>query len=386
MKKVLFVHDGPIYKSDSEEYFGVDYNTNLKNRYLFLGDKVTFLTRVSNKKNNMRLSKIESSNLEVEAVPDFKSLKKYFTVKNKAKKIIKNAVEKHDIIVIRLPSSIGLIAWKYVMQYNKPFIIEVVACPWDGYYFHSLIGKIIAPYMYLRTKSVIANSQYVMYVSSMFLQSRYPTKGKQLSCSDVTLQDMDEDVLSKRLEKINKKSEQETYVLATIGALNMKYKGQEYVIRALKSLKDKGYSIEYHLVGGGDNSYLKRIVKKYGVEDNVKFIGSISHDKVFEFMKEIDIYIQPSKVDATPRVVIEALSTACPVIGSTTGGIPELIDEKFIFETKNVPDLIRKIELMLKSNLLEVAKSNFKKSREYEKTRLNEKRFLFYEEFLKQEG
>ncbi|WP_137790963.1 glycosyltransferase family 4 protein [Bacillus sp. E(2018)] len=386
MKKVLFVHDGPIYQSDTNKYYGVDYNTELKNRYLYLGDHITFLMRVKNLKTGMNLSYIEEDRFGVIPVPDFKSVKQHFTKKNEAKKVIELAVTSHDFLIIRLPSSIGLLAWEYAMKHSKPYIIELVACPWDGYISHSLLGKVVAPQMYLNTKKIVRNSPYVMYVSNDFLQQRYPTSGNKLSCSDVTLPNLCEKNLMQRIEKIKNMKKGNPIVIGTVGSVAMKYKGQQYVIKAIQMLKKEGYNIEYHLVGGGDNSFLKRIAKRYDVENNIKYYGTLSHDKVIEFMKKIDIYIQPSNVESHGRVIIEAFSSACPVIGSSTGGIPELVVPRYIFKRKNVQDLARKIKNLIQSDLIEIGKANFYIAREFEQDKLNKKRFLFYDEFMKQEG
>ena len=44
--KVLFVHDGPIFKDVLGNYYGLHLNDELRKRYLHLGDHVTFLIRV----------------------------------------------------------------------------------------------------------------------------------------------------------------------------------------------------------------------------------------------------------------------------------------------------------------------------------------------------
>lgn len=50
----------------------------------------------------------------------------------------------------------------------------------------------------------------------------------------------------------------------------------------------------HQLVGGGDASELKAEAKKQDVSAQIKFLGSMPHDKIFEWLDTIDIYIQPS--------------------------------------------------------------------------------------------
>jgi glycosyltransferase involved in cell wall biosynthesis len=106
-------------------------------------------------------------------------------------------------------------------------------------------------------------------------------------------------------------------VIGTIAAVDVKYKGQENVIKDLGHLKNEGIlNFEYHLVGGGDQIHLSELAKKYNVHESIKFIGSLPHNKIFEWLDSIDIYIQPSLTEGLPRALIEAMSRGTPSIGT----------------------------------------------------------------------
>ena len=95
MKKVLFVHDGPIYTNNERSiFYGVHYNDALVKRYAYLGDQVTFLTRSSiiSDAEGHNFSLIRHPAFSFIEVPNFKSIKTYFN-KRKAKNIVKKAVE-----------------------------------------------------------------------------------------------------------------------------------------------------------------------------------------------------------------------------------------------------------------------------------------------------
>lgn len=69
-----------------------------------------------------------------------------------------------------------------------------------------------------------------------------------------------------------------------------------------------------------------------GVADRVVFKGQMKHQQVLEWIDSLDIYIQPSMQEGLPRALIEAMSRACPAIGSSTGGIPELLPSDAILK------------------------------------------------------
>ena len=392
--KLLFVHGGEKLKEDNKGNYYTDgsYTQQVWDRYSELSNDITVMFRKEEKiyDENEAKEKFQFFNknkYKFKQLNDFsKSFKNYFSIKlrKEDRYKIENMVKENDFIIARIPSEASYKAVKFCNKYNKPYLLEVVGCPFDTLWNHSIKGKILSIKEYFKMKSIVKKSCYTTYVSEQFLQKRYPTKGNQLACSDVTINECDKKNLVERLEKVKKFDKKQKIVIGTVAAVNVKYKGQQYVLKAISRLNKQGYNMEYMLVGGGDSTYLKKIAEKYDVSDRVKFLGPLKNKQVIDFMKNIDIYIQPSNAESHGRVIIEAFSTACPCIGSSTGGIPELISKEYIFKRKNSKDLENKIEKMLNDNLSEIAKNNFKKSQEFKLDVLNQKRYDFYEKILKE--
>lgn len=318
-------------------------------------------------------------------IPNLKSsLSSYISIKNRrfTNKTIEKLVIKNDIIIIRLPSDSGYTAIRYCNKHSKQFFIEIVGCPWDSLWNYNLKGKILAPFNYYKLKSIALNSQYVLYVTNKFLQERYPSKGNNIGCSDVKLNSLDNNVLTKRLNKIELMEDMNTLILGTIAAVDVKYKGQSYVIRAIAKLKKEGINIKYILAGGGDNTYLKSVAKDNGVLEEINFIGSLPHEQVFKLLDSIDIYIQPSKLEGLSRSLVEAMSRGCPSIGANAGGTPELLNNDFIFRKGNVSDICEILKKLNTSLLIREAKRNFNKAKEFDVNLLDLKRNDFYLKFI----
>ncbi|MPM79968.1 hypothetical protein SDC9_127011 [bioreactor metagenome] len=223
----------------------------------------------------------------------------------------------------------------------------------------------------------------MLYVTKNFLQKRYPSKGIHVGISDVKLKAIDENVLAMRLNKISERPSFSKLVLGTTAAVDVKYKGQEYVIAALGKLKKQGITgIEYQLVGGGDSNYLKNVAKDHNVLDQVVFKGPLPHHKVFDWLDFIDVYVQPSLQEGLPRAVVEAMSRGCPVFGSNTGGIPELLDPSFVFNRKNVNQIAEMIQSINQTSMMLQAKRSFAKAKEFEPDALDHQRDMFYKEFI----
>ena len=198
------------------------------------------------------------------------------------------------------------------------------------------------------------------------------------------LKDFDNNCLESRLKKIDKMNDKNKIKICTVANVELKYKGQEYVIKAIKKLKKKGMLIDYYIVGGGDPTRLKKIIEKYELQDDVHLTGGIPHNKVYDLLDEIDLYIQPSLQEGLPRAVVEAMSRACPIIGSKTGGIPELISDEYIFKRKNVAEISKMIERFIssKNTLKGMAIKNYEKSKKFQSDILIDKRNNFYKMIL----
>lgn len=382
--KTAFFHDC-IFIKDTDN--NIRYTTGgldckKLSEYVDYFGKITVFSRErkikeTDTKEKMSVASIE--NVTFESIPNLKSL-----FSKETKKAIKKIIEESDFIIIRLPSYIGLVAASEAEKQNKNYLVEMVACPWDALWNYGQISKkIFALPTYLLNKKVVKKSPNVIYVSEKFLQQRYPTKGENIGCSDVVLKNINNDVIDNRLSKIETMNKKHLK-LCTLANLELKCKGQHFVIKAIANLRKKGIDVEYYLAGGGNANNLMNLAKKYDVQDKIHILGSLPHDKIFDLLDDIDVYIQPSLQEGLPRSVVEAMSRACPVIGSRTGGIPELINEEYIFERKSVKGIEKQIIKILENNnlLKKVAKDNFEKSKDFEINTLKQKREQFYKKIL----
>lgn len=379
--RLVFVHDGPLFYDENGKYHEFSYH-GLYERYRYIADKIVFLMRID------PLPEGESFNIvpdEVEVVGfrNFKSPKLYFKYRGLAEKTIALEIEKADIAILR-DSTSSDIALKYVKKKGIPYIHECVGCNWDSMWNHGLLGKFLAPYAYFKAKKQIAEAPFVYYVTNKFLQNRYPTKGISVGCSNVVIQNVSEDVLKKQLTKIRRRKKDDILILGTAAAIDVRYKGQEHVIRAIKKLLARGYKIEYHLAGGNraKSTFLRDIAVSEGVIEKVKFLGSLPSDKMVTFYDSLDMYIHPSKQEGLPRSVIEAMSRGCPVIGTKIAGIPELIQAENLFKKGSDRAVVEAIMHLLTENLEIIATENFNKAKEYTNDILTARREKFYDQFM----
>jgi len=370
-------------KCNNHFYTSGSLSKEVMGRYIEPFGDITLVTRckeVDSVNIDLEPSSIENTNFV--PVPDYKAIKKihnYF----KARKIIKQEILKAEHIVLRT-SSFANIAARYAKKFNKPYLVEVVGCAWDASWNYSLLGKIIAPFSFVAQRKTVKEADFAVFVTEKFLQKRYSTKGKSTNCSNVALTSFDDSTLNKRLDKINSLERNNRLVIGTTAAVDVKYKGQQYIIQALGKLKEEGVTrFEYQIVGDGDQTYLKSVADKYNVSEHVKFLGSLTHKSVFKWLDTIDIYAQPSRQEGLPRALIEAMSRAIPAIGAKTAGIPELIDPRFLFENSkdNIDEISSILNSISKPIMLEQSERNYGVSKKYDKKIIEKRRSDFFREY-----
>ena len=124
-------------------------------------------------------------------------------------------------------------------------------------------------------------------------------------------------------------------------------KGQKDAVEACIILLEKGYTNFKLYIAGAGKIYFD-IPEKY--KDYFVLLGNVSN--MPQLRKDMDIELVCSRAEAFGRVTAEAMMGGIPVIGSNTGGTPELIvDGKtgFLYEYCNKNDLAKKMLYFLRN-------------------------------------
>lgn len=125
------------------------------------------------------------------------------------------------------------------------------------------------------------------------------------------------------IKKYNKKNNKTTLKLMYAGVI-VPRKGLKLLIDALGESDFRDFKL--NIIGDGkDKELIKRDVKRYGMEQNVNFIGKITYDEVNEYYKDTDLFLFPSLRDTSGNVVLEAMSHGVPVIALNHNGASEMI-------------------------------------------------------------
>jgi len=118
-----------------------------------------------------------------------------------------------------------------------------------------------------------------------------------------------------------------------IGRLTEK-KGIVYAIQAVARVIASGRNLSFTIVGEGPlRAELQRLIEELGVSESVKLIGWRTHEEVVGLIESAHVLLAPSVTgtdgdeEGIPNSVKEAMATGMPVVSTSHGGIPELVED-----------------------------------------------------------
>lgn len=134
--------------------------------------------------------------------------------------------------------------------------------------------------------------------------------------------------------------------LLTVGRICYQ-KAIDLIPEVCKKLKDDGYKFRWYCVGWGGIEKIKELIKSQDVEDYFKLLGS--KNNAYDYMKNCDIYVQPSRYEGYVTTITEAKCFNRPIVATNIEGIKEQIvdNETGILVECNVDDLYIGIKKLL---------------------------------------
>lgn len=172
-----------------------------------------------------------------------------------------------------------------------------------------LIGRILLNLVVMRSKHVIAISEVVR--KDIESKTRlFPNLWKKITVIyyGFSIRKSESGCHSKRPRPL---TQDRRMILGTISRLE-KQKNLDTLIHAIKILDQ---NVELRIVGeGSQGDYLKSLVDKLELQNDVKFLGKTRH--VNEFLESLDFFVLSSKYEGFGIVLVEAASRGTPILTS----------------------------------------------------------------------
>ena len=126
---------------------------------------------------------------------------------------------------------------------------------------------------------------------------------------------------------------EEIFQILSVGYL-IERKGFDYLVKAVKEVLKTHSEVRLNIVGSGPlEMQIKKLIHELGLDDTVKILDNVSDEELLNLYNSSDLFVLPSIVDSQGNmeglgvVLLEAMACKVPVIGTDTGGIPDIVDD-----------------------------------------------------------
>lgn len=303
-------------------------------------------------------------------------------------KVLRQTMIPRAAVIYRVPSQTAMLSSLNRLGRAHHYGLEVVGDPsdvFDSGIVNGFSDRILGWVSRRALQRMTRKAHSVSYVTKDYLQQRYPANSAAYTtaCSSIELKS---DWIATQPKHY--KTQAKRWLL--VGSFGQLYKGPDILIHALAKLNDSigDKSERYQLTLLGDGIYkaeMESLAKSLRCGEDVNFVGEVNAMQVKEYLSEADVFVMPSRTEGLPRALIEAMATGLPAIGSRVGGIPELLDDEYLFESENIDELASKLDQLCCSvdKLNQASKRNIQVSSTYEASILNEQRQAFYQHVKK---
>lgn len=114
-----------------------------------------------------------------------------------------------------------------------------------------------------------------------------------------------------------------------IGAVGSYYpvKGHSHLIKALRLVVDAASDVQLVIAGQGPlAAELQQQVDAMNLTRNVRLLGYVADPAAL--LSALDAFVMPSLSEGRPLALLEAAANGRPIVASSVGGIPELVDHE----------------------------------------------------------
>lgn len=118
------------------------------------------------------------------------------------------------------------------------------------------------------------------------------------------------------------------FILTCVGTLQYR-KGQDILLDSMEEMRKQVPGLELYLVGpwimdcGGRE--MVHQIKNHSCVDKIHLTGWQTSHKALQYVRASDLFILPSREEAMPLSVLEAMCLGTPVVASCVNGIPDIV-------------------------------------------------------------
>jgi glycosyltransferase involved in cell wall biosynthesis len=279
-------------------------------------------------------------------IPYFEGSKQFVSRLPSIRRAVSDALATADAIVLRCPCPLSTEVWRKCRN-NRPYGMEIVGDPWDVFspgsvrhFLRPLFRRLFSNWLKKQVHEACATS----FVTEYSLQRRYPPSPETFTTNYSSIElPANAFVRDPRPRRVIQG--RGPLRLITVGTLNQLYKAPDVLLDAFSQCVRAGLDLELVFVGDGDyRGMLEQMAVRLDLGRRVSFRGQLNDAEAIRTeLDQADLFVLPSRQEGLPRAMIEAMARGLPCLGSTVGGIPELLRSEDLVPPNSERDLAGKI-------------------------------------------
>lgn len=353
-------------------------------RYLSTFDAVRVAARVRRvDRAPDALPRADGDGVEFADLPDYRGPWQYLARRGEVISRMREALVGCDAYCLRVPCANATLAWKMLRRRGTPFGLEVVGDPSDSLAaggVKSIVRPVACAQAVSNLRRQCAEACAAAYVTRETLQRSYPPSPSAFTTNYSSIELLPDAIVARTRDSFVKASR-----LIFVGSLAVLYKGPDVLLRALPLCQ--GMTPSLTLIGDGvRRAALERLAAALGVVEKVHFAGRLpAGEAIRKALDAADLFVLPSRADALPRALIEAMARGLPCIATRVGGIPELLDDADLVTPGSEAELAGKISEFLSDpqRMLRAAERNLRRAADYAAPLLEARRREFYAQLFR---
>ena len=219
------------------------------------------------------------------------------------------SLEPDGALLLIMPGTVASLALVIAILRRRSFCVWVVGDPIDVAFKAGVGGpggKLAGLLLAGTTRLACRRAAVVSYVTSEYLQQRYPPGPQSTSLSLSSAR------LGGELHSAVRAWERPVARIATVGSLAQRYKRVDLLLEALAWLRAEGWDLQLDVVGGG--RLLPELVsqaKVLGIDGWTTFHGAVPQTKVRSVLANADLFVLCSDTEGLPRRSLKLCRLGC---------------------------------------------------------------------------
>ena len=386
MKLVVTLECRFVITPDGRVWTRVGFSRSFWERYLITFDGVKVAARTTPQAEvDGSYRQVNGPSVDVIPIADYVGPYQYLKVRHLVRANLRALLHEPDAFLCRVGSRLASDLIPALWRSGRPYGLEVVGDPYEVFRPGVIDHPLRALFRFSATRSLkqqCARAAAVSYVTEHTLQRRYPAADENImyGISDVELP---ADYFIEKARVFQAACGTHSHRVLFVGSLAQMYKGPDVLIRAVHLLLKTGVGIHVTMIGDGRHRpELEHLASSLSLQSHVTFLGELpSGSAIRDQLDRASLFVLPSRTEGLPRAMVEAMARGLPCIGTTVGGIPELLDAEDLVVPDDAEALAQKIRRTLNDpqRLSRMSTRNLAKAQEFRPAILANRNREFYE-------